>query len=167
MNGSVPVPFDLFRRLFESQIRVWLDWNRLTHERCEVELAVADKISDVAHLYAPWYLAAGGTEVGFREPGATPIRLVDIPSVIGRLDARRGAAIQQLAGEVARYKRPVQFPAVVYSVGKDAGVVVDGNHRIAASLLSRKPFSILAFCIQGPVDAAVLPDLTHWHGRTG
>lgn len=164
---SIRVPMTLFQRLFQPRVRVWLDWERLLREDVPIHLGVVDTLAEMSSWYLPWYLANGHPEVEFRHLGARPIRLLDLPRVLDRLAARRRGAVEALVDDITRAASPLQFPIPLYSLPGEGAIVLDGNHRLSACVLSAVPFSLISFTIAGPLDPRILPDLIHWAPPVG
>ena len=134
----------------------------LEKSRWRVRLSVEESPEQLKDWYAPWYLNEDSTQqVGYDVPGAKPLLLTSVPSLLRELEPSREYRILRLAEQLA-CERSIQIVAALYDLGGSRRLVIDGNHRIAAVLLREMPFRVLSFTVTAPIDGNILPDLQHW-----
>lgn len=163
---------DDLRRLFGAgSVRVLLDWDALRSRRASVQLRVLTCPVDLHLLRSTWYVdPVRRREVDHGVAERLPVLHQDVPSCIDLLDGGRAEKIRSIAADATSFKGPVLLPC--YRLPDDELLVLDGNHRVAAAALRRAELRCLALVVQGPIDAAVLPDLRQWQqqgheGRQG
>jgi hypothetical protein len=156
--AEVHADIESYERLFrEPVIRVRLDWEALRSARPRV-VELAPSAVDVLAWYAPWYADSDGHEARWDANGARPLTFGTVRDGLG-ISADRRATIERMAEGFAAAPSPLLVPT--YRIGA-VQLVLDGNHRLAAALCLDAEPRLLAWSVEGPMDPAVLPDLTHW-----
>lgn len=141
-------------------IRTQLAWESLRRLGVGVSARVVTSLGDQAgHWIVPWYLS-GGRQVSYDTAGAQYLRLDEVPDTLSLLEPERRGFIEDLTRRLAK-NSPVQFLMATYRV-RDTEIILDGNHRAVAALLSGAECRILVLSIDGPIDPRYLPDLVHW-----
>lgn len=160
---STEISFALFKSFFSSSIRVQFDWERLENADANININVFDEFKNHSAWYLPWYLNDANKEVGFSTPDAHPLTLADISKGINYLNNKRIHKIQELSNRLMLMdQQPPQFVIPTYSLPNNKHLILDGNHRSAALILSGIKAKLMVFEIIGPYDKEILPDLLHW-----
>jgi hypothetical protein len=141
---------------FRDDIRVQLDWERLVRERWPIRVESLTKLDG---WFTPWYVDSNGQPSGWQATGARPLSIAEWRQA-GDDHAEKIEAIRQSHGDGPTPALTV----IAWALPDGQRVVLDGNHRLAAS--SRDDATagpaIAAIVVEGPVDEGVLPDLRHW-----
>lgn len=132
-----------------DEVQVLFDWDRL--DGLVTRGSVLYDPWAAAMWWTPWYVH-DGVQVGYDHPRATGVR-VGHAGVHPGLDQARRARIAALAdGPMGR------FTVVTYRWHGPNRIVMDGNHRLAAAVLARRPAVIDVITITGPCDPGQLAD---------
>jgi hypothetical protein len=95
------------------------------------------------------------------------VSIMSVADVGRRLDeftpANRAVFLDYLAGFTAS-KKPIDLMVPAYGLGPDGFLLLDGNHRVTAAVLSGKPVSVTLAVLDGPIDRRILWDLRFWDG---
>jgi hypothetical protein len=140
-------------------VRVALDWDRLRAAQAEIDLVVVDAGASIADWAFPWYVDSQGAFVPCDDPDAHAILVGDAATVLR--DPARAARIEALARTMP-VERPTPLLLAAYLLPANRRLVLDGNHRLAAAVTRRLPFTALVLSVHGPLDPAICPDLRHW-----
>ena len=151
----------MFAAFFEKSIRVLFNWDRFNKEGWKVELSLVEDRRELSNWYVPWYLGQDKEEINHSAATAQPLLLSDIPENLIFLNEDRKKLIFALLDSFKVSRQPLQMFVPVYDLGGQC-LLLDGNHRMAALVLSDTPFKLLTFTVFGPMDSSVLPDLRHW-----
>lgn len=147
--------FAAFERAFRAPVvRVRLDWRALRAADPRVDVDTVASATEVEGWYTTWYVA-GGAEADYRG-GARPLRLGDVVTLRDALDPERRERIAALAAG------PGVTAVAAYALPGGGRLVLDGNHRLAATLLHGSPLRAVVATVHGPISARVLPDLAHF-----
>ncbi len=149
-----------FRRIFEPDVRCLVDWPRL-EEHCHVSLELITAPEELGALSTVWYVRDDDRLGGWQDQHAVRVtvndaaRRTDFPS---RESAGYVERIQRgiLAGD---HPRVWVTPAFRTQTGET--IILDGNHRAVALLMSGAPIALFVAVAQGLDDARVFPDLLH------
>jgi hypothetical protein len=156
------IPTEFFISFFQPSVRVLFDWDRAKREKWPVRIDIINNLEFLADWYLPWYINSSGRETIYSEPDAKPLLLPDIPLSLLHLSQQRQERIISLAKSYEQTRPPVQLVVPLYALGKTRSLVLDGNHRLAALVITKVAFTILVMKLYGPCDDQVLPDLIHW-----
>jgi hypothetical protein len=156
-----PISPKEFEARFRSVIRVGINWSRFINECWPISiLRVVDRES-LGVSVLPWYLGDTGQEVPYSANAAYPVVLDQIPEVICTLNRNR----QKSIGEYAQHfsgKPLVELAAPSFDLGNGRQLILDGNHRLSALFITKTPFVVTFYSVQGPKEPNCLPDLIHW-----
>jgi hypothetical protein len=67
-----------------------------------------------------------------------------------------------LAAEYQEYRDPVQLVIPALSLGPDATILLDGNHRAVGAYRAAVPVRLFIYALQGDIPIDLLPDLRHF-----
>jgi hypothetical protein len=149
------------RRLFESAVRVSLDWSRVVAANPSIATHVVTGIEDVRDWWFPWYVDGQGRPATWDADDVRPLSVGDARLAI-ESDPVRRVRVTELAESMLGESLPSQFLLATYALPDGAQLVLDGNHRLCAVVAHSIEFVALAVNLEGPIDSDVLPDLCHW-----
>lgn len=162
MSVAGTVDFQQFETLFGPPlVRVLLDWDELRRRRTPVQVLAFDTMEALTNWHAPWYEDHDRREVDHATSPAPPLTFAQIA---GRIDdpGTRWRRLRGVAADLAAMP-PSVLVIATYDLGEAGHLVLDGNHRLAAIISRHLPgWRVAALAVQGPVSAAVLPDLRHF-----
>ncbi len=157
---------DIATVLKKIKIRVQLDRERLLREQSEVTVEFLTTRSQLALHYHPWHYIPGDQPVidagwdwvkdGVPARNLSVTELAENSWLVG---SHRRASIDYMASIYGKFEDPLQATILTYAVSHGRRVILDGNHRSAHIAQSGRQFCIFAFCIKGPVDGAINPDI--------
>lgn len=142
-----------FQRIFQSKIRVQLDWSKFMSSKWPIELRYFSMPEDSNLVYTPWYAKPDGSACAYNYPDAAPQSVASI------------ALNRSLREHHKVVYHPHCEPITVlpaYGLSGESILLLDGNHRVASAQMASAEFGLVAFVIKGPIDKDVLPDLMHW-----
>ena len=129
------------------------DWSVLASSNWPIKLQYFSLPEHSDRVYTPWYALADGSVCNCNSPNAAPQSLASVACNQALI------AYHQVQGALAGQSVLV-VPA--YRLNPDTILLLDGNHRAAASQVAASRVAIAAFVVNGPIDGGVLPDLVHW-----
>lgn len=156
------IPLEFFVSFFQPSVRALVDWDRLKREKWPVKIDIINNLELLADWYLPWYINTSGRETIYSDTDAKPLLLSEIPKSLLYLSQQRQETIISLAKSYEYTRPPIQLVVPVYAVGETCSLVLDGNHRLAALVISKVTFTVLVMKLYGPCDDQILPDLIHW-----
>jgi hypothetical protein len=124
----------VFESFFRSSIRPAFDWKRFASEAWPVTVRVFQERSSLAAIDCAW----------------NSVPALDIPKVLSHFPPRRRRLIRQLADQFRESQSPIELVVPALATAKNRYVLLDGNHRVGALMLSDVPFRLLAFIVHGP-----------------
>jgi len=160
--NQIKIPCEAFTFFFKPSIRVIFDWGRMEREKWPIELMLIDDLDSISSWYMPWNFDENKKEVNYQLPNARPIQLQDVPCLLPEFDSKRRRLIHEFTKIFGKSSKPIQIAAPTYSLGNDTCFFLDGNHRMAALMIARIPFRLLAFTVYGPLDGKIVPEFRHW-----
>lgn len=160
--NDVPVPTSVLHELFAGPagIRVRIDWDVVLRRQLPVTARFISAFTAFERSYLPWYLPADGMEADYDED-VRPVAVAEFPEIEGRLRPERQEKITQLRRDI-RTSNGAQLLVPAYDLGNGRHLLLDACHRVAALADAPVPLAAVIFLLHGPLDARVLPDLTHW-----
>lgn len=142
-----------FAGTFRPQIRVRLDWAKLSEFDWAVELHTLHLPSDASLIYAPWYALQDGSACGYNSLGAKPQSLLDVSKNASLLANHQVSSA--FTGETK-----IAVPA--YLIANNKYLLLDGNHRSVSSILASHKLELEMHVLVCPISPEILPDLAHW-----
>ncbi|WP_327286861.1 hypothetical protein [Streptomyces sp. NBC_01198] len=151
-----------FTRMFGSgQIRARLDWSRITEPDVLVEQDFHTSVDRLAEMTTMWYADAEGRPVDYAAPNASPLTVREAAALDMSTVPRREEDLSLYTDRAARSPAPVQLVLAAYYLYSGSHLILDGTHRAVAAIRARAPAAVFSFVLRGPLDAAILPDLSH------
>lgn len=151
-----------FRSMFEGFIGAKLDWALVQAAEPKVAVERCDSLDELAELRTVWYADPAGAFTTFDSPGARPVTAGEAANLIEHWPVKRRDAVLELASFYRRSSLPVQLILPTYRLPDGHALLMDGTHRTVAVLVAERPVVAILIELQGPPDAAVLPDLAHY-----
>jgi len=156
---GAPISIVSFMTALQDHVQAQLDFTRLNDADFRTRARVIRDPVALVGWFSPWYLDGEGNECDHLAEGAVPIPMV-------RPDGSPIPPPPSHAEDVARISRSMRMgrpgPILIGGYrpfGRDVVVVVDGNHRLRATLANGGPLSVVALILHGPDDPAILSDL--------
>jgi hypothetical protein len=153
---------DEFATVFrDGGVRSWLDWEVALRGRFPVDETFSRSVDLLGSLQTVWYLRDDGGFGDWRQPThqrqsvAEAAGLSDFPS------ARSRAYINELAAGYAAAADPPVLVLPAYRTADGRPILLDGNHRAVAAYRGARAPRLLVYCLIGPADPLVFPDLLH------
>ncbi|MFB9249034.1 hypothetical protein ACFFWE_12410 [Sphaerisporangium melleum] len=143
-------------------IGAWLDWDAVTSSDCQVSETCSRSREYLAGLYTMWYATPDDTDGDWRGERDRPLRVGEARRTSRSWPQGRASGVTRLRDAFVRENRPVHLVLPGYSLGNGRVLLLDGTHRAVAAHLSGLEVRVMVFSIEGPLDAAVLPDLAHY-----
>jgi hypothetical protein len=162
MKKTSSISVETFAFFFKPYIRVLFDWQRMERECWPIDLSVVSDLATLSSWYVPWNINGEGALVKYDAPGARPVPLSHVPTMFPQFDEERRELIHKLSQSFTEADQPVQLILPVYHLYDDRCLILDGNHRAAAVVMSGAPFKLMAFAIHGPLDGHIVPELQYW-----
>lgn len=133
-----------------------LDWERLLESDAVVTAeAVTDEM--LGRLSTPWYVdREAGREVSYRDGTGRPLLMSEVPDWLDALEPERVEKMERIAASWRAGSPP--WLMLCYAVG-DVLLVLDGNHRLSATVVHGLHLGAMAVVLRGPLDPVFLPDL--------
>jgi hypothetical protein len=164
-------PAEIQERLIE--VNVDLDWQRAFAERWPICVVEFHEIQQIRALNVAWYCGHDGplpdiVEIKGQQQHACSVpqaRPVTVGYVADHLDTwiiGKRTRIEQYAHAFQASPNPISISLVTYSLPGKRFLILDGNHRAVAAVLSGKEMTATLVVICGPCDPTALPDLIHW-----
>jgi hypothetical protein len=164
-------PTEIQERLIE--VNVDLDWQRAFAEQWPICIIEFHQPQQIRALNVAWYCGDNGplpdiVEInGQRQhacsvPQARPVTVGDVADHLDTWTIEKRRRIQQYAFAFQAFANPISIILVAYALPGKRFLLLDGNHRAVAAVLSGKEITATLVVICGPCDPAALPDLTHW-----
>lgn len=159
-----------------TEVNVQIDWQRAFAEQwpiCTVEL---HSIGEIRALYVAWYCGNNGPLNDFVEKdgqqqraylvaGAHPVTVGEVADNVDAWTEKRNR-IGHYAYAFQTSPNPISVSLVSYALPEKRSLILDGNHRAVAAVLSGKEVTATLIVICGPCDPKALRDLKHWSGKS-
>ncbi|MET8158587.1 hypothetical protein ABZT47_19600 [Sphaerisporangium sp. NPDC005289] len=143
-------------------VGAWLRWDAVTASNCPVTQICTRSREYLAGLYTMWYVTPDGSDGDWRGERDRPLRVGEAHTTSSSWPEGRADRIARLRDAFQREGRPVHLVLPGYSLGNGRVLLLDGTHRAVAAHLSGLDVRLMVFSIEGPMDAAVLPDLARY-----
>lgn len=150
-----------FRRLFADNIRALLAWDLLAAaDACISERVITD-VEELGRLSTVWYRDRHGGAGDWSDPSSTPQSVQEAVEHRQEWAHDRKDRVETFRLEYLRYSEPIlmTIPAYKTSAGD---LMLDSTHRAVAAYMSSRDVRVLIMAIEGPISAAILPDLSHF-----
>jgi hypothetical protein len=146
-----------------GRIDVLLNWARFEREGWRIRSRWRTT-ENFTGLYTAWYRDLARVDVSYQAAGAKPMSVAEVAARLSEFSFARQDKISALRRALPL--GTISLRLAVYRVGKKSFVLLDGNHRAVAALMSGMPATRLCLdVVYGPRDADALPDLIHWTPR--
>lgn len=150
------VPWAQFESMFKDSMRVELDWEAAAG--LPVWLEEHEKVPP--DWYTVWY-TVGTTLSSFRDPKARPMTVSNATGcTLEKLLIRHRPLLRKLK-EGYQGGGGVELWLPVWRTSEGRTIILDGNHRAVAAVLSKAQVRVHAYVVRGPADPAIMPDLSH------
>lgn len=147
-----------FHRLFgPPMMKTKLAWDLLLADDSPVVTFAGPSLDLANRLYAPWYVGAVG-QVPREDDRGQPLRFDQVGERWDELAPEHRAEIDEHAANL-RDAVPALLVLPLYDLRDGTFLVLDGNHRLAASIRHEIVTRALAIALRGPLDRSVLRDL--------
>lgn len=153
------ISMDLFKGIFQKNITVMLDWDRLIESDSQISVIHFTNKLEIESFYTPWHLNDQNQEIGYDGTSSKPLKLSEIELSLNYLNAKRFASISALVASFNQYNKPVEIYAPLYKFSDSEYFIMDANHKLSALMMADVPFSLVAFVIEAPQDKQILNDL--------
>nr|WP_199045498.1 hypothetical protein [Dyella sp. ASV24] len=142
-----------FKYHFGQPIRVSLNWQLLSESNASIKLQQLQLPGDAGRIFTPWYLDGSGAACNYFDQGAVPQNVSS---------AAQSEALKKRHGFHYQHGAPTVVVAPAYGLPDGGVLLLDGNHRVVSAYLGGVNLLLMAFVIEGPLDAQILPDLEYW-----
>jgi hypothetical protein len=142
-----------FKYHFETPIEVLLNWHLLSPSNPSIRLQRLQLPGDAGRIFTPWYLDGSGVARDYFDDGAMPQNVSS---------AAQSDALKKRHRFHYQEGSPTVVVAPAYGLPNGGVLLLDGNHRVVSAYLGGVNLLLMAFVIEGPLDAKILPDLEHW-----
>ena len=152
----------VFIQFFKPHIRVLFNWTLLNKNNWNIELQAVSSLKTISSWYMPWNVDENKNLIDYKLPNAKPIRVKDVPEMLPKFSKERQNFINFLSEQFKNSHFPINFVVPAYNLGGNKRLLLDGNHKMSALVLSQVSFNIMIFTIIAPVNKSIIPELRHW-----
>lgn len=153
------ITMNLFKSIFQKNITVMLDWQKLEASDYEIEVMLFEDKEVIKNFYTPWHINDSHQEVGYDGTIHKPLSLRDVKGAFNDLNAKRQQSIKALATSFSAYTKPVELYVPLYKYSDNDYFILDANHKLSALMLTDTAFKIVAFVVKAPAQKGILQDL--------
>lgn len=155
--------FNEFEEIFrDSEMRAWLSWESLRQADVGVREIYSRSREVLAHFSTVWYTTPDGQNGDWRNASDRPLRVGEATQTFDNWPTGRAARVEDFRAQFKKSEYPIQLTLPAYAPNDRDIIILDGTHRTVAAYLTQKEVRLIVFALQGPCDAAVLPDLAHY-----
>jgi hypothetical protein len=155
------VELQSFQSLFESSIRVMLNWELLAATSTRVHVDVLAGREALGDLHTVWYQNEDGGEGRFDDAHSRMLTVAEAAVSPEAFPLDRLLAVSAIEDSLRaqhRPEEPVLLTLPCYRADNQR-LLLDATHRAVATYLSGLDVRILLLELAGPVTAAAVPDL--------
>jgi hypothetical protein len=149
---------EVFHGKFCRDIRIGFNWRRFLLEGWSLRRVTLESPDDLSSLRLPWYRNGAGGLVDFDTADASPLVLDCVKEWLPLLPSERVFTIEKMRDEYLAGVRTTSFEFPSYALPLNRHMIMDGNHRLSALVLSKMQFKIEMWVVIGPIDPNALAD---------
>lgn len=142
-----------------SDIRVVWHKDAFVRDRWKVSARTVTSVSQLANFFAPWYRTNDKIGVDHSDENARPMTVAEVARNLDRLSSSRRNRIECFVSTFRACSPPLRFTIPTYEMSAGDQLILDGNHRCVAAMLSSTDIEIEVLSVAGPHAERALSDM--------
>jgi len=154
-----PISITTFVAIVRDYVHVELNFARLNEADFRARIQIIHSASQLSGWISPWYTDAGGRECNQLDSAATALPFVDSDGSPVPAPPSRSEKVKQIAHSMRTGQLAAVLVAAYKPCGRNVVLVIDGNHRMRATLINKGALHLVALILHRPHDPSILSDL--------